>query len=387
MKQSSTRVRSLQPSATVALTEKTLILRRQGKNIISFGAGEPDFETPAHIIEGAIASLRSGFTHYVSSRGIPELLDAIASHLHTKNGVSVEPTKEIIVTPGGKMALYLSLMGLLDPGDEVLVLDPAWVSFDPMIRLASGTPVHVPLNWRKNFRLEREAIEAHVSSRTKAIILNSPGNPTGRMFSLEELKVIEKLANKHDFFIISDEIYDRITYDVQNISPVTLPGLRSRTLTTNGFSKTYAMTGWRLGYVVASEELISQILRVQQHVVTCTTSFVQSAGVAALNGPQQAVEAMVAEYRKRRELIVSALNDMPGVTCPMPAGAFYVFPRFEDLNLSSQELADRLLEECLIATTPGSAFGPAGEGHLRLSFACALEDIEIGMERLRQFLS
>ena len=388
MKQSSTRVNNLQPSPTVALTDKTRVLKSQGLDIISFGAGEPDFATPSHITEAAVASLRSGFTHYVSSRGVSDLLDAIASHLRSANGISIEPTKEIIVTAGSKIAIYMSLMGLLDPGDEVLVLDPAWVSFDPMIRLASGTPVHVALDWRKNFCLEEKVIEAHVSPSTKAIILNSPNNPTGQMLSLEELRIIEKLANKHDFYIISDEIYDRITYDgAENISPASLPGLEPRTLTTNGFSKAYAMTGWRLGFVAGSQELISQILRVQQHVVTCATSFVQVAGVAALNGPQEPLEDMMVEYRKRRAFIVDALNDMPGVTCPVPTGAFYVFPRFEGQDLSSQELANRLLEESLVATTPGSAFGPAGEGHLRLSFACSLEDIETGMARMREFLS
>jgi len=388
MKQSSTRVHNLQPSPTVALTDKTRVLKSQGLDIVSFGAGEPDFETPSHITEAAVTSLRSGFTHYVSSRGVSDLLDAIASHLRSANGISIDPTKEIIVTAGSKIAIYMSLMGLLDPGDEVLILDPAWVSFDPMIRLASGTPVHVALDWRKNFHLEEKVIEAHVSPSTKAIILNSPNNPTGQMLSLEELKIIEKLANKHDFYIISDEIYDRITYDgAENISPASLPGLNSRTLTTNGFSKAYAMTGWRLGFVAGSQELISQILRVQQHVITCATSFVQAAGVAALNGPQEPLEDMMVEYRKRRAFIVDALNDMSGVTCPVPAGAFYVFPRFEGLDLSSQELANRLLEESLVATTPGSAFGRAGEGHLRLSFACSIEDIETGMTRMRKFLS
>ena len=195
------------------------------------------------------------------------------------------------------------------------------------------------------------------------------------------------MANKHDFFIISDEIYDQITYDTDMVSAATLPGLRARTLTTNGFSKTHAMTGWRLGYVAGNEDLISQILRVQQHVITCAAAFSQVAAVAALNGPQQPVAAMRQEYRRRRDFIVEALNDMPGVSCSMPAGAFYAFPRFEGLGLSSQELANRLLEEVLVAATPGSAFGAAGEGHLRLSFACSMQNIETGMKRIREFLS
>lgn len=384
MKKPSTRA-AVQLSPTVALLDKVRAMKSQGADIISFVAGEPDFGTPAHITDAAVDSLRSGFTHYVSSRGIPELLDSIALCLRKRNRIVVHPQKEIIVTAGGKMAIYISLLALLDPGDEVLVLDPAWVSYDPMIRLASGKPVHVPLGWRSDFRLEEDEIETRVSPRTKAVILNSPNNPTGKVISLEELEIIEKLASKHDLIVICDEIYDRITYDVHCVSPATLPGLSSRTLTANGFSKTYAMTGWRLGYVAGSEKLIAQILRVQQHVVTCATSFVQAAGVAALDGPQEPIEAMMREYRRRRDLIVGALNDIPGVTCPVPAGTFYVFPRFDALGLSSQDLAERLLEQSLVATTPGTAFGQVGEGHLRLSFACAIEDIETGMKRMRQF--
>jgi aspartate aminotransferase len=387
MKMTSALVRDLEPSATAELVEKTAVLRSQGLDVVSFGAGEPDFDTPAHIVDAAFNSLRAGFTHYVSSRGIPELRSSISAYLLRQNGISVNPDREIIVTAGSKMAIYICLVGLLDPGDEVLMLEPAWVSYDPMVRLARGEPVHVPLDWRNDFEIEKSAIESHVSAHTKAIIVNSPSNPTGHVLSLEELKVIERVATEHDLFVISDEIYDRIVYDAACISPARLPGLTARTLTTNGFSKAYAMTGWRLGYVAGSERLIGQILRVQQHVVTCATSFVQAAGVAALDGPQEPVEAMIGEYRRRRDLIVDGLNDLPGVTCTMPIGAFYVFPRFEGLNLSSQELATRLLDERLVVTTPGSAFGAAGEGHLRLSYACATEDIEVGLKRIRDFLS
>jgi aspartate aminotransferase len=387
MKTTSVLVRDLEPSATAELVEKTSVLRRQGLDVISFGAGEPDFDTPAHIVDAAFHSLQDGFTHYVSSRGISELRNTISAYLLKQNGISVHPDTEIIVTTGSKMAIYLCLVGLLNPDDQVLILEPAWVSYDPMVRLAGGRPVHVPLDWRNGFAIEQSAIDPHVSAHTKAIIVNSPSNPTGHVLSLEELKVIERVAIEHDLFVISDEIYDRIVYDTACISPAKLPGLTARTLTTNGFSKAYAMTGWRLGYVAGSERLIAQILRVQQHVVTCATSFVQAAGVAALDGPQEPVEAMIGEYRRRRDLIVHGLNDFPGVTCTMPTGAFYAFPRFEGLNLSSQELAARLLDEHLVVTTPGSAFGAAGEGHLRLSYACATEDIEVGLKRIGEFLA
>ncbi len=387
MKRSSSKVLSLQPSATVALEDTTRRLKNKGVDIVSLSAGEPDFDTPTHITQAAVAALHSGLTHYVSSRGIPDLLHAIALHLQVHNGITVDPEREIIVTPGGKMALYISLVGLLDHGDEVLVLDPAWVSYDSMIRLATGTPIHVPLDWRENFRVEPDQIEAYVSPRTKAMILNSPNNPTGQVISTEELTAIQGLANRHDLFILSDEIYNRIVYDGDCVSPASLSGLSSRTLTINGFSKAYAMTGWRLGYVAGSQELISQILQVQQHLVTCTTAFVQRAGVAGLEGPEGPIEAMIREYCRRRNFIVDALRDLSGVRCARPAGAFYVFPRFEKLGPSSQELSRRLLEEHRVAATPGLAFGQAGEGHLRLSFACSMENIEKGMKRLRAFLS
>jgi aspartate aminotransferase len=385
MKSTAVRVGALPPSATLALMDRTRALRKQGLDVISFGPGEPDFDTPAHIIEAGVKSMRSGFTHYVSSRGIPELLDSIASHLATGNGITVDPRKEIIVTPGSNIAIFISLVGLLDPGDEVLILEPAWVAYDPMVSIALGKPIRVPLNWQSGFRIERQQIEALISPRTKAIILNSPNNPTGRIISLGELEVVERLANQYDFYVICDEIYNRITYDAPSISPASLPGLRKRTLTTNGFSKAYAMTGWRLGYVAGDEELISQILRVQQHVVTCATSFVQAAGVAALNGPQEPVEDMVRQYRRRRDLIMGFLDNMPGVKYTVPTGAFYFFIRFQRPHMSSQEIAERLLEESLVAVTPGTAFGEAGEGHLRLSYACALEDIEVGMKRMLEF--
>jgi aspartate aminotransferase len=383
LKATSSLVRSLDPSPTVASLDKVRALKSQGLDILSFSAGEPDFATPPHIVEAASRSMQSGFTHYVSSRGIPELLESIASDLHARIGVELDPQKEIIVTTGSKMAIYITLVGLLNPGDEVLILDPSWISYDPMTRLASGKPVHVPLDWRKGFSVTGD-LDQHVTSRTKAIILNSPNNPTGHVMSRAELEIIADLADRHDLFVISDEIYDRITYGDSSTSPASLPGLRARTLITNGFSKAYAMTGWRLGYVAGNKDLIAQILLVQQHVVTCGASFAEVAAAAALRGPQDCVQDMVEEYRRRRELMVRGLNELPGVTCAMPEGAFYAFPRFEGLAFSSQQVADRLLDECLISTTPGIAFGSVGEGHLRFSFACSLQSIDTGLARLRK---
>ena len=385
MKAISSVVQDLPPSGTVALADKARAMKAQGLKVTSFAAGEPDFDTPQHIKEAAYKSLASGFTHYTSSSGIPKLLEAIAAKLQRDSGITVDPGKEIIVTTGSKIAIYIALAALLNPGDEVLIFEPAWVSYEAMVRLAGGVPVPVRLDWRTNFRLEEQQAEALVTLRTKAMLVNSPNNPTGRVLSAEELQVIEKLAVKHDLYIISDEVYDRIVYNVKPVSPGSLPSLRQRTLTVNGFSKTYAMTGWRLGYVAGNRDIMNQILSVQQHLVTCAVSFIQEAGIAALNGPQEPMEAMLREYRQRREAIVCLLNQMPGVSCPMPEGAFYALPRFEAYR-SSEQLAATLLEKCLIAVTPGAAFGHAGESHLRFSYACSMQDIETGMRLLREFL-
>ncbi len=385
MKTTSAIVDNLPASATIALTDKARTLKAQGHKIVSFSAGEPDFDTPAHIKEAANRSMQSGFTHYVSSRGIPKLLDAIAAKLSSENGVKVDPATDIIVTPGSKVALYITLATLLNPGDEVLILEPGWVSYDALVRLQGAIPVPVALDWRNGWLIDEAQLQEVITPRTKALIVNSPNNPTGRVLSDMELQAIARVATQHDLYVISDEVYDRIIYDVRPTSPGSLPGLAERTLTVNGFSKTFAMTGWRLGYVAGNRGIISRILNVQQHVVTCATSFVQEAGVTALNGPQEPVEEMIRAYRARRDVIVSALQQMPGVHCNMPEGAFYAFPRFDTFP-SSDALAATLLDNCQIATIPGLAFGKTGEQHLRFSYACSMDDIEAGMEKLDKFL-
>jgi aspartate aminotransferase len=360
-------------------------MRSRGLDVISFCAGEPDFATPAHINDAGIDALRSGFTQYVSTRGIPELRESIARKLLRENGVTVDPGSGIVVTAGSKMAIFISLAGLLAPGDEVLFLEPAWPSFEQMIRLAAAVPVPVPLDGGRRFRIDEGSLEARITARTRAIVINTPHNPTGRVLSPGELAVIDSLANRHDLLVISDEIYDRIVFDTRHTSPGSLPGLAARTLTVNGFSKTHAMMGWRLGYVAGDARLISSVLLAQQHTVTCATSFVQRAGVLALDGPQEPIADMVREYRKRRDTIVSLLNAIPGVQCDVPDATFYAFPRIESPAASSAELAEDLLREALVATTPGSAFGATGEGHLRLSFACSMGDIDRGVARIRSF--
>jgi aspartate aminotransferase len=385
MKSTSAIVDSLPESATIALTDKARTLKALGHKVVSFTAGEPDFDTPVHIKEAANRSLQAGNTHYVSSRGIPKLLDAIASKLKQDNGITVDPSTDIIVTPGSKVALYITLATLCNPGDEVLILEPGWVSYDALVRLPGAVPVPVALDWQRNWVIEETQLESLITPRTKAIIVNSPNNPTGRVMSDPELAAIDHVATRHNLYIVSDEVYDRIIYDVHPTSPASLPHLAERTLTVNGFSKTFAMTGWRLGYVAGNRDLISKILNVQQHVVTCATSFVQEAGIAAINGPQEPVEDMIRAYRSRRDVILSALQQMPGVHCNTPEGAFYAFPRFPAFP-SSDALAEILLDKCQIATIPGAAFGKTGEQHLRLSYACSMDSIASGMERLDKFL-
>jgi aspartate aminotransferase len=361
-------------------------MRSRGLDVVSFCAGEPDFSTPAHIIEAGIESLRSGFTQYVSSRGIPELRHSIAGKLLRENGVTVDPDTGVIVTAGSKMAIVISLLGLVAAGDQVVFFEPAWPSFEQMIRLAAAEPVPVPLDRAAGFRIDERELERRITPRTRAILLNTPHNPTGKVLSVDELAIIDSVADRRDLLVISDEIYDRIVFDTRHTSPASLPGLSSRTLTVNGFSKTHAMMGWRLGYVAGDEHLISGILLAQQHTVTCATSFVQAAGVAALDGPQGPIEDMVREYRNRRDAIVSALEAIPGIHCDVPDGTFYVCPRIESPKLGSSELAEALLREALVATTPGAAFGASGEGHLRLSFACSMADIDRGVARIGSFL-
>jgi aspartate aminotransferase len=369
----------------VALLDQARDMKERGLDVISFCAGEPDFDTPAHITAAGIEALNNGLTQYVSSRGIPELRRSVAAKLLRDNRVTVDPDTGVIVTAGSKMAIFISLVGLVAPGDEVLYFEPAWPSFEQMIRLATAEPVAVPLDGGNGFHIDEGALETRITPRTRAIILNTPHNPTGCILSADDLAIVERLANRHDLFVISDEIYDRIVFDAEHISPATLPLLAERTLTVNGFSKTHAMMGWRLGFVAGPEPLISRILLVQQHTVTCAASFVQHAGVVALNGPQEPIADMVRAYRRRRDVIVAALEGIPGVSCDTPAGTFYAFPRIEGLS-SSGDLAEALLRDALIATTPGSAFGEPGEGHLRFSFACSTKDIEVGMNRFAEFL-
>jgi aspartate aminotransferase len=376
------RVRQLRPSPTLAVSDRARALRQQGIDVIDLGGGDPDFPTPTHICQAAADAMFRGETHYVASAGIPELRRAIARKLQAENRISVTPD-EIIVTPGGKAALFVSILALVGPGDDVLMFDPGWVSYEPMVIMAGARCLHVPLLPEENYRITREAIEAVLTPQTRLMIVNSPNNPTGRVLTREEADAIVTVAQEHDIVVISDEIYEKIIYDGrEHLSLAAFPGMAERTLTVNGFSKAYAMTGWRLGYVAGPAPLIRQIMKVHSHSATCATSFAQWGGVAALEGPQDVIDAMVAAWDRRRRFVTERLNAIPGFRCPLPEGAFYAFPDVSGTGLSGQEVAQKLIEEAYVGVTPGDAFGASGSGCIRLSFATADELLERALDRI-----
>ncbi|MFO7707923.1 MAG: pyridoxal phosphate-dependent aminotransferase [Desulfobacterales bacterium] len=378
------KIDALSESMTVAVSDRARELQQRGVKVVNLGGGDPDFDTPAHIVDAAAEAIRKGLTHYVASRGIPELRRAVAAKFQRDNQVVYDPDSEIIATGGGKLALFITLAAALEPGDEVLVFDPAWVSYEPLIRMLDGVPVQVPLRPEENFRLDPGALEGRITPRTKAMILNSPNNPTGRVLTPEELNAVADLAREHRIWVVSDEIYEHIVYDgCRHISLASLPGMRDLTVTINGMSKAYAMTGWRLGYLGAPAALCEQILKVQQHVVTCAPSFTQAAGVAALQGPQGCVAAMTAEYDRRRRFMTDALNAIPGVACPLPEGAFYLFPRIDFRGMDSRALAGFMIDEAHVAATPGAAFGRSCGQNIRLTFATSMANLQRAAEQLK----
>lgn len=376
------RVRDAAPSPTLAVSDKARALKATGVDVIDLGGGDPDFITPEHVRQAAIDAMNAGDTHYVASNGTPALKKAISKKLLDDNQLEYEPS-EVLVTPGGKQALYAAMMATVEPGVDVMILEPAWVSYAPMVELAGGTVVHVGLDPDDNFRITREVLEAAVTPGTRGLMVNSPNNPTGRVLTMEEIEAICGFATDHDVLVYTDEMYEKIIYDDhQHYSIANQPGMWDRTLTFNGLSKAYAMTGWRLGYVAGPKAIISEIAKVQSHSVTHATSFVQAAGVVALNGPQEFIGEMVEAWDRRRRAVADGLNRVKGITCPLPEGAFYAFPDARETGMSSVELADKLLQEAHVAVTPGIAFGEAGEGHLRLSFATSDELLESAVQRI-----
>lgn len=370
-------------SPTVALFDEVQRLRARGVRVVDLSKGEPDFATPEHISAAAIEALHRGQTHYTPSRGLPALRDAIAAKLLRENDVDVDPGTGVLVTPSAKHALFVALAGLLAPGDEVLVPSPAWVSYAAMAGLSGARAV--PLELGPNERLSAARLHELVSPRTRVLLVNSPNNPTGHMLDAAELEAIVEVARRHDLVVVSDEIYEKIAFDgrVHRSVAAVLP---ERTLTVNGFSKGFAMTGWRLGYLAGPAPLLEPALVVHEHSVSCAASFAQHAGIAALEGDQGPIEQMRATYERRRDTMVRGLAGVPGLSVQAPQGTFYLFLDIQGLGYgSSADTADALLSEAGVVVVPGTAFGAGGEGRVRLSFATADDELDDAVARFKDF--
>lgn len=362
-------------------------LEAQGKQIVHLEIGEPDFTTPAYIIEAGRKALADGYTHYTPAPGIPELRAAIAHDATQRRGIAFEPD-EVVVTPGGKPVMFFSILALCDEGDEVIYPNPGFPIYESMIQFVGARPVPAQIEEQRGFSLDVDKLCDAINERTRLIILNSPHNPTGGILSRGDLEQIAATVLKFpDLMVLSDEIYSRMLYGGEHISIASLPGMRERTIVLDGFSKIYAMTGWRLGYGLFPREMVPGITRLMTNSNSCTATFTQMAGVVALTGSQQPSEDMVAEFRKRRDVIVAGLNDIPGVTCTTPGGAFYAFPNITGTGLHSRELADLLLSEAGVAVLAGTAFGAYGEGYIRLSYANSIEQIELALARIKGWLA
>lgn len=360
-------------------------LEAQGRSVIHLEIGEPDFATPAHIVEAAVEALRGGDTHYTPAAGLPELRAAIAEEVSRTRGIPVDPD-QVVVTPGGKPIMFFTILALAEEGSEVIYPDPGFPIYESVIRFAGATPVPLPLREEFGFAFDPEELRRLVTPRTRLVIVNSPHNPTGAVIGREALEELARLAQEYGFFVLSDEIYRRIVYDGEVLSVAGFPGMAERTVILDGFSKTYAMTGWRLGFGVAPRWLAEHLVRLAVNCHSCVPGFTQRAGLAALRGPQEPVERMVAEFRRRRDAVVAGLNSLPGVRCLEPAGAFYVFPNVTGTGRSAEELARGLLDEAGVAVLAGTAFGRYGAGYLRLSFANSLENLLEAIERMRRYL-
>jgi aspartate aminotransferase len=356
-------------------------LEARGKDIIHLEIGEPDFPTPSHIVEAAEVALREGWTHYGPAAGLPQLREAVAEDAGRRRGIHIDPA-EIVITPGAKPVYFFAILALIEPDDEVLYPDPGFPIYDSMIRFVGARPVPYRLQEERDFDVAADDILEKVSGRTRLVIFNSPQNPTGGVMSRSQFTALAQALAEHDLFIFSDEIYNRLVFDGEHVSFLQSPALRDRTIILDGFSKAYSMTGWRLGYGIMRPDLAQEMIRLMINSNSCTASFTQIAGVAALKGSQASVEEMREEFRRRREVVVNRLHQIPGFRCPQPHGAFYAFPNITGTGWKSRELAEALLSQAGVACLPGTAFGEHGEGYLRFSFANSVDNIESALARI-----
>jgi len=360
-------------------------LESQGRDIVHLEIGQPDFPTPKHICEAAAAALMDGKTGYGPSPGLPELRETIAEHAGKLRGLDFR-ADQVIVTPGAKPILFYSINSLAGPGDEVIYPDPGFPMYHSLVAHAGAKPVPLPLLEENDFRFDRDQFRSLCSDRTRLMILNSPGNPTGGVLNRRDLETIAEEAQKHDFIVLSDEVYIHFSYDAPFESIAGIPGMADRTILLDGFSKSYSMTGWRIGYGILPPNLVETFDLYNVNIVSCVCTFNQYGALEALRGTQEPVHEMVGEFRRRRDYLVGELNRLPGMSCVLPGGAFYAFPSVRDTGVSSQELANTLLDEAGVATVAGNSFGPAGDGYLRLSYANSMENLRTAMTRMGEYL-
>jgi len=361
-------------------------LEKQGREIIHLEIGEPDFDTPHNIKEAAIKAMKAGYTHYVPASGIPELREAIAEYLSESRGIDVDPD-EVVVTPGAKPIIFFSILACVELGDEVMYPNPGFPIYESMINFVGAKPVPMPLREENDFRIDNRDTADKINKKTKMIILNSPENPTGGVLNKDNLEAIaDRIKNRDDVFVLSDEVYCQIIYEGKHQSIASISDMKEKTILLDGFSKTYAMTGWRLGYAAMRKDLAQKITQLMINSNSCTCAFTQMAGVEALRGPQNESKKMDEEFRRRREVIVPGLNKIKGITCRKPHGAFYVFPNVKSFKMKSKKLSDFILQKAGVAVLSGTAFGAHGEGYLRLSFANSVENIEKAMKRISEAL-
>lgn len=379
----SKRVENVPPSGI----RKMFNIAQKYGDTINLSIGEPDFNTPSNIIEAALRAMKNGYTHYTPNAGLLQFREAVSEKLRKENKIDADPDTEIIATVGAQGASSLTMLTMINPGDEVLIPDPGYASYEAQVLLADGKPVSYPLKEVNCFSIDSEEVKNLVTSKTRAIMINSPSNPTGAMFSERDLRDIANIALQHNLLVISDEAYEAILYDgVKHTSIASLPEMKQQTVSIFTFSKTYAMTGWRIGFAVANEKIIAEMTKLQEHISAHPSSISQMAAIAALKDPKNHVKMMVKEYAERREIILHGLSEIEGVKCLKPKGAFYVFPRITSYNMSSNDFVMHLLEKAKVITVPGTAFGEYGEGYVRISYATSREKIAEAMSRMRKAL-
>jgi len=359
-------------------------LEKKGAEVVHLEIGEPDFDTPEHIKEAAVKAIRAGYTHYTPAPGILELRQAISEKASKERGIDVDPNREVVVMPGAKPGLFTGILSTINLGDEVLLPDPAFPIYRSVVEFLGAVAVSIPLKEEKNFRMDPEDVRRKVTARTKMLILNSPHNPCGSTLLKSDIEALAEIARDNNLWVMSDEVYSKIIYGGSHHSIASEPGMKERTILIDGFSKTYAMTGWRVGYAIGPAQVIAHMVKLQINYASCAAAFTQMAAIEALKGPQDATKKMVEEFDRRRKTIVSGLSSIKGISCNMPSGAFYVFPNVKKLDLNSRDIMMKLLNKGHVATLHGEAFGPAGAGYLRLSYATSLENLKEGLRRIKQ---